>query len=85
MTIASPAPANWQKGSRALAARSSSRTVRRQNRSAMMAAKHEAEFLARHREDEVGMGVGNAVFDRARAGADAGKPPWAKAFSARPA
>ena len=37
VTTARPAPANWQKGSRALAERSSSRTVRRQNRAAMMA------------------------------------------------
>ena len=36
-------------------------------------AKHQAEFLARHRENVIGMGVGNAVFDGARAGADAGK------------
>ena len=31
------------------------------------AAKDKAELLARHREDEIGMGVGNAVFDGAGA------------------
>ena len=43
-----------------------------------MAAKHQAEFLARHRENEIGMGVGNAIFDRARAGPDAGKTAMGK-------
>ena len=56
-----------------LAARSSRRMVRTQNSSAISAAEHEAELLARHREDEIGMRVGNAVFDRARAGTNAGK------------
>ena len=45
----------------------------RRTRAAITAAKQETELLARHREDEVGMGIGNAVFDRARARTDTGK------------
>ncbi len=34
-------------------------------------AQQQAELLPRHREDEIGMGVGDFVFDGARAGTDA--------------
>ena len=71
VTTARPAPASWQKGSRAPAERSSSRTVRQAEQRGDDAAEHQAEFLARHREDVIGMGVGDAVFDGARAGTDA--------------
>ena len=73
VTIARPAPASWQKGSRALAERSRSLHGEQTEQSGDDGAKNQAEFLARHREDIIGVGVGNAVLDRARARPHAGK------------
>ena len=73
VTTARPAPASWEKGSRLAAERSNSRTVSTQNIKRDQAAEQQAELLTRDREDEIGMGVGNAVFDGARARTHAGQ------------
>ncbi len=72
-TTANPDAASCAKVSRALAARSSSRIVTKPNSKRDQDAERDAEFLARDRKDEIRVGVGKPVFDRARAGSHAGK------------
>ena len=78
MTTARPAPASCENGSRAPRRAQQQPHGQHAEQQRDQAAQQEAELLARHREDEIGMGVGNAVFDGARAGPDAGKTAMRK-------
>ncbi len=47
-------------------------------------AQHKAEFLTRHREDEIGMGIGDAIFDRASTGPHARETAMLKSLQRQP-
>ena len=80
VTMARPAPANCEKALAAAGGAQQQPHGQHAEQQRDQAAEQKAEFLARHREDEVGMRVGDAVFDRAGARPDAGKAAMRESF-----
>ena len=85
VTTARPAPASCAKGSRLPAARSSSRTVRTQNRSAIRPQSRKPNSSPATAKMKSEWASGMRYLMVPAPGPTPARPPWAKAFSARPA